>query len=124
MAGRARNDVRGEGKEKGEMDANMPMTTMNLNIKADWTYLSVWVSIHGRAGTVGAGTRISSRGSCLVLHRPVSEDVSVLVPPVASVCGGAWSEDAGDVQQRSFVADAGRINRMRTLPSMKSGAGP
>lgn len=105
------------------MDANMPMTTMDLNIKADWTYLSVRVSIHGRAGTVGAGTRISSRSSCLVLHRPASEDVSVFVPHVALVCDGAWSA-GGENVQRSFVADAGRINRVRPLPSMKTDGGP
>lgn len=89
MAGRATNSMQEEGKAKGEMDANVPVTIINVSIKADWTYLGVRVSIHGRAGTVGTGTRISSRSSCLVLHRPVSEDVSVLIPPVALVCSGA-----------------------------------
>lgn len=72
-AGRTNNGVHNRGDDKAEINGKMSTTAMNMNMKTNRTYLCIRVSIHGRAGTIGAGTRIPSRSSCLVLHRPVSE---------------------------------------------------
>lgn len=72
-AGRTNNGVHDRGDDEAEINGKMSTTAMNMNMKTNRTYLSIRVSIHSRASTVGAGTRIPSRSSCLVLHRPVSE---------------------------------------------------